>query len=71
MARQEARPRADRERVLRPLRQCCPSCGRRMGIRYENRRTVATLRGLVHLRLKIRRCEDARCARHPCNYPHL
>ena len=35
-----------------------------MGIRYENRRTVATLRGLVHLRLKIRRCEDARCARH-------
>jgi Transposase, Mutator family len=64
MARQKARPRADRERVLRPLRQCCPSCGRRMGIRYENRRTVATLCGLVHLRLKIRRCEDARCARH-------
>jgi len=64
MARQEARPQADRERVLRPLRQCCPGCGQRMGIRYENRRTVATLRGLVRLRLKIRRCEDARCARH-------
>ena len=64
MARQKARPRADRERVLRPLRQCCPGCGRRMGIRYENRRTVATLRGLVRLRLKIRRCEEARCARH-------
>ena len=64
MARQTVRPRADRERVLRPLRQRCPACGRRMGIRYENRRTVATLNGLVHLRLKIRRCEDARCARH-------
>jgi hypothetical protein len=35
-----------------------------MGIRYENRRTVATLRGLVQLRLKIRRCEDTRCTRH-------
>lgn len=39
-----------------------------MGVRYENRRTVATLRGLVRLRLKIRRCEDARCARH--HRPH-
>src|SRR3712207_9392039 len=64
MARQEARPQADRERVLRLLRQGCPGCGRRMGIRYENRRTVATLRGLVRLRLKIRRCENARCPRH-------
>ena len=36
-----------------------------MGIRYENRRTVATLRGLVRLRLKIRRCENARC---PCHH---
>jgi hypothetical protein len=64
MARQKARPQADWERVLRPLRQYCPGCGRRMSIRYENRRTVATLKGLMHLRLKIRRCEDARCARH-------
>ncbi len=64
MARQKARPQADRQRVLRPLRQCCPGCGRRMSIRYENRRTVATLRGLVRLRLKIRRCEDVRCARY-------
>jgi hypothetical protein len=34
-----------------------------MGIRYENRRTVATLNGPVRLRLKIRRCEDASRAR--------
>ena len=64
MARREARPRAERERVLRPLRRCCPGCGRRMPIRYENRRTVATLDGPVRLRLKVRWCEDAGCARH-------
>src|SRR4051794_11324930 len=64
MARREARPRAERERVLRPLRRCCPGCGRRMPIRYENRRTVATLDGAVGLRLKVRRGEDAGCARH-------
>src|SRR3954447_4058487 len=62
MARREERPRAERERVLRPLRRCCPGCGRRMAIRYENRRTVATLEGPV--RLKVRRCEDGGCARH-------
>jgi hypothetical protein len=39
-----------------------------MPIRYENRRTAATLGGPVRLRLKVRRCEDAGCARHrrPC-----
>jgi transposase-like protein len=68
MARREARPRAERERVLRPLRRCCPDCGRRMPIRYENRRTVATLEGPVRLRLKVRRCEDAGCVRH--HRPH-
>jgi len=35
-----------------------------MPIRYENRRTVATLDGPVRLRLKVRRCETAGCARH-------
>jgi hypothetical protein len=35
-----------------------------MAIRYENRRTVATLSGLVRLRLKVRRCENAGCICH-------
>lgn len=61
MGRREARPRAERERPLRPLRRSCPGCGRRMAIRYENRRTVATLAGLVRLRLKVCRCEHAGC----------
>ena len=30
MARREARPRAERERVLRTVHRCCPDCGRRM-----------------------------------------
>jgi hypothetical protein len=35
-----------------------------MRVRYENRRTLVTLSGAVRLRLKIRRCERAGCARH-------
>ena len=63
MARCLARARAERERVLRPLRRVCPGCRRPMRIRYENRRTLVTLSGAVRLRLKIRRCEQAGC---PC-----
>lgn len=54
---------ADRERVLRPARRHCPACGDMMGIRYENRRTLVTLRGTERLRLKIRRCETPDCPR--------
>jgi hypothetical protein len=35
-----------------------------MRIRYENRRTLATLAGTVRLRRKIRRCEAEGCARY-------
>jgi hypothetical protein len=64
MARRLARARADRERVLQPLRRVCPSCGCPMRIRYENRRTLVTLSGAVRLRLKVRRCEQEGCRRH-------
>jgi hypothetical protein len=43
MARREARPRAERERVLRPLRRCCPGCGRRMPIRYGAERHLRSI----------------------------
>src|SRR5215204_3953798 len=39
-----------------------------MRIRYENRRTLVTLAGTARLRLKIRRCEAAGCARHRAPY---
>ena len=47
MARREARPRAERERVPRPLRRCCPDRGRRMPIRYE--KTAAGYLGVLCL----------------------
>ncbi len=64
MARTSAREPPDQERVLRPVRRLCPSCGSPMRIRYENRRTLGTLSGSVRLRLKIRRCEVLGCARY-------
>ena len=35
-----------------------------MRIRYSNRRAIVSRRGLVRLRLKIRRCEDCSCGRY-------
>ena len=64
MARRSARARAERERVLHPLRRVCPGCRHPMRTRYENRRTLVTLSGAVRLRLRIRRCEQAGCPRH-------
>src|ERR671930_2061301 len=68
MARRQARPRPDRERVLSSVRRRCPACGARMRIRYDNHRTVATLSGLVRLRLKIRWCERPGCPRRNTPY---
>jgi hypothetical protein len=61
MSRCGSRARPPDEQILVPEREACPECGRAMRIRYSNRRLVVTLRGLVRLRLKIRRCEDRRC----------
>ncbi len=63
MARTQTRP-PDHEPVLHPARRLCPACSRAMRIRYENRRTLATLSGTVRLRLKIRRGEAEGCARY-------
>ena len=63
MARTSPRERPDQETVLWPLQKNCPACRFPMRIRYENRRTVVTLSGTQRLCLKIRRCEQAGCAR--------
>src|SRR6201995_103037 len=63
MARTSRRERPDQETVLWPIQKTCPACGFPMRIRYENRRTVVTLSGTQRLCLKIRRCEQAGCAR--------
>src|SRR3954465_5791356 len=54
MTRLSGRRPPERERVLRPACRLCPACASPMRIRYENRRTLVTLTGLVRLRLKIR-----------------
>lgn len=48
-------------RDLTPLRTTCPHCGRPMRADYTNRRTVATLDGVVRLNLTIRRCRNEAC----------
>ena len=63
MARKAARPEPTSERTLRCARKNCPACGGLMWARYDNHRTIATLQGLVRLRLKVRRCRNAECSR--------
>src|SRR3954449_1699646 len=64
MSRRWCRVKPADEQVLVPLRCACPECGRAMRIRYSNRRAIVSLRGLVRLRLKIRRCESRSCGRY-------
>lgn len=63
MARIAARPEPTEERVLEPLTDVCPHCGRRMWADYENHRTVTTLTQVLRLNLRIRRCPHADCPR--------
>lgn len=64
MARIAARPEPTAQRTLEPLICDCPACGQRMGADYDNHRTVATLKQVLALRLKIRRCHNRDCPRH-------
>src|SRR4051794_26460887 len=64
MSRSWCRVTPANEQVLVPLQMSCPNCGRAMRIRYTNHRAIVSLRGLVCLRLKIRRCEDRSCGRY-------
>ena len=68
MARVSARAAPERERVVRTARQRCPACGERPRYRYDHRRTVATLTGLIGLHLTVRRCEGAACGRRGVPY---
>ena len=63
MARTSPQPPAAREAVLECLQQTCPSCGGAMWNKYDNYRTVITLKEVVQLRLKIRRCPNRECER--------
>ncbi len=62
MARREARPPAQREVRLTPLHEQCVGCDQRLWVAYHAQRTLMTFRGLVHLRLVVRRCRNTECA---------
>ena len=64
MARTSFQSFAQREVVLKCLHQSCPSCGGAMWNKYDNYRTVRTLKEVVQLRLKIRRCPNLECERY-------
>jgi hypothetical protein len=64
MSRSWCRVKPVDEQILVPLRCACPECGRVMRIRYSNHRSIVSLRGLVRVRLRIRRCGSRRCGRY-------
>ena len=61
MSRNAARPEPELRRTLRCVGADCPRCGAKTRARYDNRRTVATLDGMIRLTLKVRRCRDPDC----------
>ena len=64
MSRSWCRLKPADEQILVPVHVTCPACGRAMRIRYSNHRAIVSLRGLVRVRLKIRRCETRTCGRY-------
>ncbi len=61
MARNQRRPPAAFELRLEPLIDRCLICEEKLWVAYHNARTVATLSGLVRLRLVVRRCVNRDC----------
>ncbi len=62
MTRNQPRPPALSELRLEPLEDRCGACGEKSWVAYHSPRTVATLSGLVRLRLVVRRCVNEGCA---------
>jgi Transposase, Mutator family len=62
MARNQPRPKAALELRLEPLEDRCGICTEKLWVAYHSPRTVATLWGLVRLRLVVRRCVNGDCA---------
>jgi hypothetical protein len=66
MARCQPGPAPTEELILRPVADWCVTCGGALRADYTQQRVVRTLRGVTRLRLQIRRCQDAGCARYHC-----
>jgi hypothetical protein len=62
MARKTPVPKANQEVVLKCIHQDCPTCGGKMWSDYDNLRTIRTLKEVVQLTLKVRRCPNPECS---------
>ena len=70
------RAEATEERRLRPEVMECRACGQRLRLEYCSWRKVATLSGMVRLKVSIGRCTNPACTRyhvpvHPLEESHL
>jgi len=61
MARRTPKPPPTRTETLECIATACPRCGTPMWVNYENTRVIVTLKDVVKLRLRIRRCQNPAC----------
>ncbi|NEX23896.1 transposase, partial [Thiorhodococcus mannitoliphagus] len=70
------REESSREQRLRPEVMECRDCGERLRLAYSTWRKVATLEGMLQLKVSIGRCVNPACARyhlptHPLEEGHI
>ncbi|MEA5515550.1 hypothetical protein [Nodularia sp. UHCC 0506] len=61
MARRRPKPEVASKTIWECIQQGCQNCHQEMWHEYDNYRHVKTLKGVVQLRLKIRRCQNPVC----------
>ena len=56
-------PRPTRALTLTPVLTHCPACQHALWSAYDNERTVTTLKSVLRLTLRVRRCPNPACSR--------
>ncbi|EFH81181.1 hypothetical protein Krac_1880 [Ktedonobacter racemifer DSM 44963] len=66
--RRVALPQAEQHVRLKPQKEHFPSCGEWMPVAYHAYRKILTMKGLIQLRLVVRRCPNPACRgyKQPC-----
>jgi hypothetical protein len=64
MARKHPKPSPTDARTLPAASPWCPECGKRMQVRYTNRRRLLTLKGTIEVNVPIRACMQPDCKAH-------
>ena len=63
MPRRTARPQPTRTQELTTQTRACPACGGSLRVAYTTTRAVATLDGIIRLKLQVRTCRNPDCRR--------